>query len=102
MEYSAKKGLPLNSNGIIYPFVVTPQISQIGIIFHSYFFYQWGRKYKGLSISPFLAINAKGGEDIKPKAKGPHHHNFKKKFEMKFQLRVFTLISMSWQFLNCI
>jgi hypothetical protein len=24
-----------------------------------------------------LAINAKGGESIKPKAKGPHHH-FKK------------------------
>jgi hypothetical protein len=28
-------------------------------------------------MSPFLAINAKGGENIKPKAKGPHHHNFK-------------------------
>jgi hypothetical protein len=27
---------------------------------------------------PFLAIHAKGGENIKPKAKGPHHHqNFK-------------------------
>jgi hypothetical protein len=29
---------------------------------------------KGLSSSLFLAINAKGGESIKPKAKGPHHH----------------------------
>jgi hypothetical protein len=29
-------------------------------------------------MSPFLEINAKGGENIKPKAKGPHHHNFKK------------------------
>jgi hypothetical protein len=29
---------------------------------------------KGLSKSLFLAINAKGGESIKPKAKGPHHH----------------------------
>jgi hypothetical protein len=28
---------------------------------------------KGLSSSPFLAINAKGVESIKPKAKGPHH-----------------------------
>jgi hypothetical protein len=37
-----------------------------------------GRNFKGLSTSLFLAINAKGGEDIKPKAKGPHHHNFKK------------------------
>jgi hypothetical protein len=25
-----------------------------------------------------LAINAKGGESIKPKEKGPHHHHFKK------------------------
>jgi hypothetical protein len=33
---------------------------------------------RGLSKSPFLAINAKGGENNKPKAKGPHHHNFKK------------------------
>jgi hypothetical protein len=45
----------------------------IGIIFHLYFFYKWGRKdKKGSQTSPFLAINAKGGE-IKPKAKGPHH-----------------------------
>jgi hypothetical protein len=33
-----------------------------------------GENCKGLSSSPFLAINAKGGESIKPKAKGPHHH----------------------------
>jgi hypothetical protein len=32
-----------------------------------------GEDVKGLSTSPFLAINAKGGENIKPKAKGPHH-----------------------------
>jgi hypothetical protein len=32
-------------------------------------------------MSPFLAINAKGGENIKPKAKGPHHQfqNFQNK-----------------------
>jgi hypothetical protein len=36
---------------------------------------QRGRKMKkGLSSSPFLAINAKGGERVKPKAKGPPHH----------------------------
>jgi hypothetical protein len=29
-------------------------------------------------MTPFLAIHAKGGESIKPKAKGPHHHQFKK------------------------
>jgi hypothetical protein len=39
-------------------------------------FTKGGENVKGLSISPFLAINAKGGEDIKPKAKGPHHHQF--------------------------
>jgi hypothetical protein len=33
---------------------------------------------KGLQRSPFFALNAKGGENIKPKAKGPHHHHFKK------------------------
>jgi hypothetical protein len=27
---------------------------------------------------PFLAIHAKGGESIEPKAKGPHHHQFQK------------------------
>jgi hypothetical protein len=41
-----------------------------GMTLHSYFFYQWGRKYQGLSSSPFLVINAKGGQNIKPKAKG--------------------------------
>jgi hypothetical protein len=28
-----------------------------------------GRKFKGLTKSPFLAINAKGGESISPKEK---------------------------------
>jgi hypothetical protein len=44
---------------------------------------------KGLSSSPFLAINAKGGESIKPKGKGPHNH-FKKFHKCLFQL-VFEL-----------
>jgi hypothetical protein len=44
--------------------------------------YQWERKVTGLPHSPFLAINAKGGENIKSKAKGPHHHHFKN-FEIK-------------------
>jgi hypothetical protein len=48
---------------------------------HSYFIYQWGEsirsKNEGLSSSLFLAIIAKGGESIKPKAKGLHHHHFK-------------------------
>jgi hypothetical protein len=27
---------------------------------------------------PFLAIHAKGGQSMSPKAKGPHHHQFQK------------------------
>jgi hypothetical protein len=42
---------------------------QIGIIFHSYFFVPKRRKFKGLTTSPFLVINAKGGESISPKQK---------------------------------
>jgi hypothetical protein len=44
-------------------------------------------------MSPFLAINAKGGESIKPKAKVPHHHHFK-----KFRNKV--LMGIYWHFLN--
>jgi hypothetical protein len=42
---------------------------------------------KGLYFThkyPFLAIHAKGGESISPKAKGPHHHQFSKVFEEVF------------------
>jgi hypothetical protein len=43
-----------------------------------------------------LAINAKGGENIKPKAKGSHHHHFKKfrngRFNWFSQMFVFQLI----------
>ena len=31
-------------------------------------------------MTPFLAIHAKGGENISPKAKGPHHHLILKGF----------------------
>jgi hypothetical protein len=44
-----------------------------------------------------LAINAKGGENIKPKAKRPHHHHFKN-FAMNFSNNVvsngYQLVSM--------
>jgi hypothetical protein len=43
-----------------------------------------------------LALNAKGGENIKPKAKGPHHHFKKIRNEFligKFQLVYFQLVS---------
>jgi hypothetical protein len=44
--------------------------------FHSYPLITKG-ELKGPQDSSFLAINAKGGESIRPKAKGPHHHIFK-------------------------
>jgi hypothetical protein len=53
-----------------------------------------GGELKGLSRSSFLAINAKGGESIKPKAKRPHHHFkiFENQRKKLFQ-SVFELIS---------
>jgi hypothetical protein len=84
MEYSAKTTLPLNSNDIIYPLPVFHKLSMVWFFTHTYFTIwektvrpQRGRNCKGLSSSLFLALNAKGGENIKPKAKGPHHHHFK-------------------------
>jgi hypothetical protein len=89
MEYLAKTRLPLNSNDIFYPLSLLHTLS-IGIILHSYLLVPMGTKLKGLSTSPFLAINAKGGENIKPKAKGPHHHNFKN-FQNKDLIDVFHI-----------
>ena len=47
----------------------------IGITLHSYLLVPMGEKILGLSKSSFLAINAKGEKNIKPKAKGPHHQS---------------------------
>jgi hypothetical protein len=70
-------------------------ISPIGIIFHSYYFINGGENIKGLSKFLFLAINAKGGENIKPQVKGPHHHHFKnfrnERFNWYSQIFVFQL-----------
>jgi hypothetical protein len=67
-----KTRLPLHSNGINYPSSLLRSL-QIGIIFHSYLLIPMGEKvFKGSQVS-VLAINAKGGENIKPKANGPHH-----------------------------
>jgi hypothetical protein len=68
MEYVTKTRLPVHSHDIIYPSSLLHSLS-IGIILHSYLLVPNGEKVIGLSKSPFLAINAKGGENIKPKAK---------------------------------
>jgi hypothetical protein len=68
-----RQGFHFNSDGIIYPLLLFLHLS-IGMTLHSHCLYQWGesirRNYEGLSSSPFLVLNAKGGERIKPKAKG--------------------------------
>jgi hypothetical protein len=67
-----RQGFHSNSGGITYPLPLLMYLS-IGMTLHSYFPYQWGesirRKYKGLSRSPFLAINAKGETVLSPKQK---------------------------------
>jgi hypothetical protein len=56
-----------------------------------------GENAKGLSTSsPFLAINAKGRESIKPKAKGPHHH-FKKFHKMFIPIGISVSLKMNFQ-----
>jgi hypothetical protein len=75
MEYSAKTTLPLNSNGIIYPLPVFCHLSDGYNL--SLIFINGGENVKRAPKFSFLASNAKGGENIKPKAKGPHHHHFK-------------------------
>jgi hypothetical protein len=81
MESSAKTRLPLHSIGIIYP-SSSLQITLNWYNLHSYYLYQWEESKKGSQSLRFLSINAEGGEIIKPKAKGPHHHHFKN-FEIK-------------------
>jgi hypothetical protein len=68
MEYSAKTSLPLYTIGIIYPCRYSV-ISQIWYNLHSYSFVPLGEKVKRALKTPFLAINAKGGESISPKQK---------------------------------
>jgi hypothetical protein len=74
MEYSTKTRLPLHSTDIIYTSSLLYRTSHWYNLFTHIYVYQWGEKAKGSHMSLFLAINAKGGESIKPKAKGPHHH----------------------------
>jgi hypothetical protein len=44
---------------------------------------------KGSQSSSFLAINAKGGESIKPKSKGSHHHHFKILVYFQISIKIF-------------
>jgi hypothetical protein len=85
MESSAKTRLPLHSIGIVYPSPSLRTALHVGIIFTHIHLYHWGESKEGSQKTPFLVINAKGGENISPKEKGPHHHQFQS-FKKSFQL----------------
>jgi hypothetical protein len=62
-------------------FAVSPHRSPTWYNLHSYIICQRERKSKGLYFThtyPFLAIHAKGGENISPKQKDRTTTNFKK------------------------
>jgi hypothetical protein len=96
MESLAKnKASTQHSDGIIYPLPLLPQTLNwynLSLIF----LLPMGEKvFKGSQKSSFLAINAKGGESIKPKAKGPHHHFKKFRNEVLFGILQLVFISIN-------
>jgi hypothetical protein len=84
-----RQGFHSNSDGIIYPLPLLRKLS-IGINLSLIFILPTGEKVKGLSRSPFLVINAKGGESIKPKVKRQHHHF--KIFKLKEEINWYNFI----------
>jgi hypothetical protein len=52
---------------------------------------------KGLSSSPFLALNAKGGENISLEQKD--RTTISKNFEMNFSIGVFSKLVSNFQFI---
>jgi hypothetical protein len=91
MESSAKTRLPLHSIDIIYPspsLHITPNWCNLSLIFTC----TNGEKVQGLSKSPFLAINAKGGEILSPRQKD-RTTNFKKNFQNNDLCLSFQLVS---------
>jgi hypothetical protein len=71
-----RQGFHYDSISIIYP-LLSYKLSFIS-------FYKRGRESQASQVSSFLAINAKGGEINRPKAKELHHHHV---FQKLFQKR---------------
>jgi hypothetical protein len=95
MEFSAKTKLPLHSIGIIYPSPSLRTALHFGIIF-TLITSTIGEKVKRALKTPFLAINAKGGESISPKQKDrtpapPCHCQKNSKF-LIFSIGIFQII----------
>jgi hypothetical protein len=68
MEYSTKTRLPLHSI-VLFTLRRNSTKLHIGIVFPLIFTCTNGGESKGLTKSPFLAINAKRGEILSPKQK---------------------------------
>jgi hypothetical protein len=68
-----RQGFHSNSDGIIYPLSLLRKLS-IGINLSLILILPTGEKVKRALKFSILVIHAKGGESIKLKAKGPHHH----------------------------
>jgi hypothetical protein len=83
MEFSVKTRLPLHFIGIIYPSPSLRTVLHFGIIFTHIYLYHWGESKRALK-TPFLAINAKGGESISPKQKDRTTAPISNFFETKF------------------
>jgi hypothetical protein len=94
MEYSTTTRLPLHSIGIIYPSSSLRIALHFGIIFTHIYLYHWGESKRALK-TPFLAINAKGGESISPKQNDrtttPISKNFETKFFLMFSIGILQI-----------
>jgi hypothetical protein len=69
MESSAKTRLPLHSTGVIYPSPSLRIALHFGIIFTHILFANEEETLKRALKTPYLVVNAKGGESISPKQK---------------------------------
>jgi hypothetical protein len=83
-----------NSDGIIYPLPLLRKLS-IGINSSLIFILPTGEKVKGLSSSPFLAINVKGEKVLSPKQKDrttiSNFQNLKEEI-----ISIFISVSLIW------
>jgi hypothetical protein len=83
---------------VSFTLAVTLHHSHIGIIFTHISFTNEGESNKGSQMSPFLAINAKGGEILSPKQKD-RITNFKN-FQNDDLCLSFRLVSYDRNFFN--
>jgi hypothetical protein len=80
----------------MYPSPLLRVTLHFGIIFtHIHYSYHWGESKRALK-TPFLAINAKGGESISPKQKDRTTTPISKNFETKFFMFSIGILQISY------